>query len=190
MGYSITAPLDTNTPGVTTSITQSLDLNLLDTAQWTRLTNAAKSGLVTGCRGYLSLLAKELAKQINTLPPFIVGLANSWQGTTVEHPWAELGSVAQGKFDELMQLSDMRHRLQCASDTKIDQYRRTKKSERHRSGYRMNSYLSLVGWSTTTDLRKFLTEQVCNHPEMIAARKELLAYIETKPTINIVTKEF
>jgi hypothetical protein len=191
MGYSINAEIDVNTPGVTTFINQTLDLDQLDSAQWTRLCNAAKSGLVTGGRGYLALLTKALAKEINVLHPFIISTSGAWQGIGVEHPWMESGSIVHDKIDELMQLSKVRARMQIAANPSLKgNYQLTREPTRHHSGWRSGAYVTLPGWSSSTDVRKFLTKELCKRPEMVESREQLLAYINTKPSITIVTREF
>lgn len=191
MGYSLQAEIDINTPGVTTTINQTLDLNQLDSVQWTRLRNAAKSGLVTGGRGYLALLTKALAKEIDVLHPFVVSTSGAWQGIGVEHPWMADGSTMHEKVDELMKLSNMRARMQIAANPALKKdYHRTREAQRHRSGWRSGPYVTLPSWDSSTDVRKFLTKELCGHPEMVVARRELLAFIESKPSVTIVTREF
>lgn len=189
MGYSITTPLDTTTPGIETHLTQTINLNKLDAQQWTRLCNAAKTGLVTGGRGYLADLIRELVSQAGTLPPFIITPAGSWQGTSIMHPWMHRTSPVAAKVDELMLLSDTRHRLQVAAlGEKVHPHFKAKRAERQT--YSSTPTLTLPGWKSTTELRKYVYKELCSEPDMVAARAALLEYIQSKPTIQLVSKVF
>lgn len=194
MGHTVQVPIHTKMAGVVTEVHQRLDLTILSDTEFKRILNAAQSGLVTGERGYIASLLKQLCEKADILPPFILSTDSSWYGMSVSHPWTQVDSPVSDQFDELMKLSAVRSKMRHAANPPKPgwngQIPPAPQPTRNHSQYRRNHWITLPGWTSTTELRKLLAKGVCKHPDMVEARNQLAALVLERPVVNLVTKEF
>lgn len=170
-------PIDTNTPGVSTKVVQEINLSALSSKEFSRIVNAAKSGVVTG-HGWVCVLLTALAKGHNLSPPIVV--RNSY-GVRLLHP-----NINAQPFEtlttEIMAVSDVREQFNCSQSGRKPQV------SMRNSRCWLGGYISLVGWGKPiAPLTKELRTRVKNVPWFVENNKKLVALLMQKPTITITT---
>jgi len=184
VGHTVSMPIDVNTPGVVTTITQQIDLTALPDDQFKRVVNAAKQGFVTG-DGYIATLLGKIAKSRSLMPPIVLRKSD-WSGVRLCHPMFSYG-VGREIADEIMKLSDVRQQFANANGT-TKAYRRDEVSKRgdHRH---YGAYLQLVGWDrvSTVPLKKEVLSRFKNIETFKENNKQLVAAVMERPRINITS---
>jgi hypothetical protein len=175
-------------PGLTTKVTQILDLSKLDDRYIKRLTNALRRhGIVPRYGGQFQLVAL-LARELGLGMPIGFSM-RSWDNSAVIAGWNyKQLDYPNTHFDELRRLSDVRYEMATAAGTLANKYGHA--SVGGEKSTLQGGWLRLLGWprKDMATFRDVLRHRVLTHiPNYLDDMRKIADFIETRPKFVVGT---